>query len=141
DVTASVNPRVPTVNASLSHLRSRSGREPLDYPGVSRSAVPQSVVHPVGPAVPELHDLRRYQVTAPEVGQRYVRTVRPALLHLRVALLKLMPGRDHRRLPARPRRELRATRPGREVRFARRPAEPRHRPFDDHLAVDRIPRE
>src|ERR1035441_8425139 len=72
-----------------------SGREALDHPAAGLAAVPEAVVHPVHPAVPELEDLRHNPVPAPELRHRDLRSLWPACRQLGMAVLQLEPrGRE-----------------------------------------------
>src|SRR5450755_4967090 len=96
-----------------------SGRESLGGPAAGRlPAVPESVVHPVDPAVPELGDLRLDPVAAPEVRHRHRRPLGPALTQFAITVVKLGARADDRGLPAGPGAELRPARPRAEVGFA-----------------------
>src|SRR5262249_56096717 len=79
-----------------------SGRQSFHQPVLFVAAITQPIVQPVDSALPEFHRIRHNTVTAPEIGHRHRRTLRPALFQPRVRILDLGPGRDHRRLPAPP---------------------------------------
>src|SRR5262249_50973910 len=127
--------------AIVAARQTRSGGEALDGPAGSLAAVAQPVVQPVGPALPELHDVVPEPVAAPEAGHGHGRARGPALLHPRVTVVEHGARGDHRRLPACPRAELGGVRAGMEVWLALALGQGRDRALDDHLATQRVPGE
>src|SRR6266542_528450 len=119
----------------------RSGRQPLEDPGGTGAAVPQPVVQPVRPALPELHLLGNHQVTTPEWRIGHGAALRPACGETLVAVVELGARPQQRGLPARPRADLRSIRPRMEVTLVLRLAEFGDGSLDDHLAAHRMPRE
>src|SRR6266487_2848504 len=83
-----------------------SWRLALDHPLTAVPPVAEPVVQPVRPALPELHSHRDYPVPAPEVRHGHRRPLRPLVCQSLVALVQLIPGLKHGRLPAGPRAEL-----------------------------------
>ena len=77
----------------------------------------------------------------PQCGGRGHRAVPEPLGDLRERALQLRPRRDDLRLRRRPRAELRAARPGREVRLGLLARHARHRAGEPHRALERLPEE
>ncbi len=96
---------------------------------------------PVGTSLPELDRFRDEPYPAPERGHRDLLRFGPVGVQFGPAPFQTVPGVDHLGLPARPRPELRAARPGMEIR---RGLDGRHtfEPADgDDLSLQGVPGE
>src|SRR5205823_2965058 len=116
-----------------------SWAEALDDPALPGQPVPQPVVQPAGLALPELHTGRREAVPAPVRRCRYLTGEPP--LGRRPRLLQGGPVGDALGLGAGPGAELGTARPDREIVLGLRARGALDRAGDDHLPVQRVPRE
>ena len=101
--------------------------------------VDEPVVHPAGPALPELHDLGPHAVAAPLLGHRHL--VGVGLLGLGVRRVELGPRGDHPGLVGGVGAEAGAAWPAREVRRHVGRRQHLRRPLDADLAFQRVPGE
>ena len=116
------------------------GDKPLDFPPGVLLAIEKPVVQPRGPALPELDHLRHHPVAAPERGQRNL-AVGEFLLNLGELLHQEFPRSDDLALVGNPRADLRVARAGGEILERLGGADLLHRALDDHLPLQRDPRE
>src|SRR5271157_864431 len=118
--------------------RTKSRRQPLDEPTAFASGVPQPVVQPAGPPLPELEDRGDDAVSAPVLGAGNLAVVILQLEDTNAGFQDLAIG-NHLALARGPSAQPGAGRPALEVGVGFLDPDPRDRPFEPNLPLQIVP--